>query len=95
VWPLPLPREYPKLLESEVADLRNIGTQSNGGALTAGLFLQEFVDGAPWVHLDIAGPARAGGDDGYTVKGGTGFGVRTLIELARAFEVPAGGKPAR
>ncbi len=95
VWPLPLPQEYRKLLESEVADLRNIGTQGNGGALTAGLFLQEFVDGAPWAHLDIAGPARAGGDDGYTVKGGTGFGVRTLIELARAFEVPAGGKPAR
>jgi leucyl aminopeptidase len=86
MWPLPLPPEYRKLLDSEVADLRNIGTQSNGGALTAGLFLQEFVDGAPWVHLDIAGPARAGSDDGYTVKGGTGFGVRTLIELARTFK---------
>ena len=56
VWPLPLPTEYRKLLESEVADLKNIGG-SYGGALTAGLFLQEFVDGVPWVHLDIAGPA--------------------------------------
>jgi hypothetical protein len=56
-----------------------------GGALTAGLFLQEFVDGAPWVHLDIAGPARAGSDDGYVVKGGTGFGVRTLVELDDTF----------
>jgi len=90
VWPLPLPPEYRKMLESEVADLRNIGTQSYGGALTAGLFLQEFVGGAPWVHLDIAGPARAGADDGYLVKGGTGFGVRTLLELAEAFEAPVG-----
>jgi leucyl aminopeptidase len=88
VWPLPLPTEYRKQLESEVADMKNIGG-SYGGALTAGLFLQEFVDGAPWVHLDIAGPARAGADDGYLTKGGTGFGVRTLVELARAFEVPS------
>ncbi len=87
VWPLPLPPEYRKQLESEVADLKNIGS-SYGGALTAGLFLQEFVDGAPWVHLDIAGPARASADDGYLVKGGTGFGVRTLIELARGYEAP-------
>jgi leucyl aminopeptidase len=88
VWPLPLPTEYRKQLESEVADIKNIGG-SYGGALTAGLFLQEFVDGAPWVHLDIAGPARAGADDGYVTKGGTGFGVRTLIELARTFQAPA------
>jgi leucyl aminopeptidase len=87
VWHLPLPQEYRKQLESEVADLKNIGG-SYGGALTAGLFLQEFVDGAPWVHLDIAGPARAGADDGYVVKGGTGYGVRTLVELARTFEAP-------
>jgi leucyl aminopeptidase len=88
VWPLPLPTEYRKQLESEVADMKNIGG-SYGGALTAGLFLQEFVDGAPWVHLDIAGPARAGADDGYLTKGGTGFGVRTLVELARTFEPPS------
>jgi leucyl aminopeptidase len=88
VWPLPLPPEYRKQLESEVADMKNIGG-SYGGALTAGLFLQEFVDGAPWVHLDIAGPARANADDGYLAKGGTGFGVRTLVELARAYEAPA------
>jgi leucyl aminopeptidase len=87
VWPLPLPKEYRKQLESEVADMKNIGG-SYGGALTAGLFLQEFVDGAPWVHLDIAGPARANADDGYLTKGGTGFGVRTLVELARTFAPP-------
>jgi leucyl aminopeptidase len=90
VWPLPLPKEYRKLLESEVADLKNISSGGYGGALTAGLFLQEFVTPeTPWAHLDIAGPARANGDDGYLVKGGTGFGVRTLVELVSNFEAPA------
>jgi leucyl aminopeptidase len=88
VWPLPLPSEYRKLLESEVADVRNISSGSYGGALTAGLFLREFVDDVPWAHLDIAGPARAGSDDGYIAKGGTGFGVRTLVELATGFTPP-------
>jgi leucyl aminopeptidase len=94
VWPLPLPPEYRKQLESEVADLRNIGSGSYGGALTAGLFLREFVDGVPWAHLDIAGPARAGSDDGYIAKGGTGFGVRTLVELATGFTKPPQPKGA-
>ena len=91
LWPLaPAESSTGEQLESEVADLRNIGTGgAGGGALTAGLFLQEFVDGVPWVHLDIAGPAHAGSDDGYLVKGGTGFGVRTLLELAQHFEPPA------
>lgn len=88
VWPLPLPKDYRKLIDSDVADMKNIGG-SYGGAITAGLFLQEFVTDAPWVHLDIAGPARASSDDGVLVKGGTGFGVRTLVELARSFEAPA------
>jgi leucyl aminopeptidase len=90
VWPLPLPTEYRKLLDSEVADLRNISTGNYGGALTAGIFLQQFVGDRPWVHLDIAGPARASADDAYLVKGGTGFAVRTLVELAGAFAVPEG-----
>jgi len=90
VWPLPLPTDYRKQLDSEVADLRNIGTGGYGGALTAGIFLQQFVGDRPWVHLDIAGPARAPSDDGYLVKGGTGFGVRTLLELVTTFEVPTG-----
>jgi leucyl aminopeptidase len=88
VWPLPLPEEYRKMLDSEIADLRNIGTAPYGGALTAGLFLREFAGDVPWTHLDIAGPARASADDGYIVKGGTGFGVRTLIEIARTFTPP-------
>jgi len=99
VWPLPLPSDYRKLLESEVADLRNISTGSYGGALTAGLFLKEFVGDVPWAHLDIAGPARAASDDAHVSRGGTGFGVRTIVELASTFEAPApksnGAKPKR
>ncbi len=81
MWPLPLPKQYRKLIDSEIADMKNIGTGGYGGALTAGLFLEEFVAGVPWAHLDIAGPARASSDDGYTRRGASGFGVRTLVEL--------------
>jgi leucyl aminopeptidase len=88
VWSLPLPPEYRKLLDSEVADLKNVSSGGYGGALTAGLFLEAFVDRATWAHLDIAGPARAASDDGELTKGGTGFGVRTLLELASTFEPP-------
>jgi leucyl aminopeptidase len=89
VWPLPLPEEYRKGIESEVADMKNISSPPGaGGALTAGLILGEFVDGVPWAHLDIAGPARSDTDEGYTRKGATGFGVRTLIELVSRFEPP-------
>ncbi len=96
VWPLPLPAEYRKFLDSETADLRNIATVNFGGALTAGIFLEQFVGDRPWVHLDIAGPSRASGDDGYLLKGGTGFGVRTLIEVAEDFSAPAAkAAPAR
>lgn len=84
VWPLPLPKEYRKLIDSEVADMKNIGTGGHAGALTAGLFLQEFVNDVPWVHLDIAGPARVSADDGYACRGATGFGVRTLLEYLTA-----------
>jgi leucyl aminopeptidase len=85
-WPMPLPEELRKSLDSEVADLSNIGDR-NGGMLTAGLFLKEFVpDGVRWAHLDIAGPAFNQGEAyGYTPKGGTGVPVRSLVEfLARA-----------
>ena len=77
-WRLPLPPEYRKDIESDVADLKNVGDRY-GGALFAGLFLEQFVDDRPWVHLDIAGPARAESDDGYLSKGSTGVAVRTLL----------------
>ena len=90
VWHLPLPGDYRKQLDSPVADLKNIGNRW-GGTLTAALFLQEFVaDGIPWAHLDIAGPAWTDSVDGEAAKGGTGFGVRLLVDLIRNFS-PTGG----
>jgi leucyl aminopeptidase len=81
MWPLPLYDEYLEQLKSDVADLKNTGGRW-GGALTAGLFLREFVDRTqPWVHLDIAGPAFASTDHPYWGKGGTGAAAATLIEL--------------
>lgn len=80
-WPLPMPAHLRKGLDSEIADLRNIGANGYGGALTAALFLQEFVDGRPWVHIDIAGPADTTSAWDENARGGTGYGVRTLAAL--------------
>jgi len=82
VWHLPLPTEYRKQLDSQTADLSNIGSGRFGGTLIAGLFLQEFVGDTPWVHLDIAGPVTTDEIEGEFTKGATGFGVRTLLEIA-------------
>jgi len=85
VWPLPLPDAYEKMLESNIADVKNIGG-AYGGALTAGLFLRGFVkQGQPWIHVDLAGPSNSDGDDGEVSKGATGFGVRTLIEMVTSW----------
>jgi len=80
-WPLPLPAEYRRDIDSQVADMKNIGNPSQAGSIIAGLFLQEFVDDRPWAHLDIAGTAFGDTDQGYTSRGATGFGLRTLVEL--------------
>jgi leucyl aminopeptidase len=81
MWPLPLPADYDDQLKSDVADVKNIGSRY-GGSLTAGLFLKRFVgDDIPWAHIDIAGPAYASDAADVSPKGGTGFGVRTLVEL--------------
>jgi leucyl aminopeptidase len=89
MWPMPLPTDLRSSLDSQVADIANIGERM-GGMLTAGIFLKEFVpDGLRWVHLDIAGPSfNEGSAYGYTPKGGTGAGVRTLVRVAE--EVAAG-----
>ena len=80
LWRLPLDEEYRSALDSEIADMKNIGDRY-GGAIYAALLLQEFVGDGPWVHLDIAGPARAAKAEHYITKGGSGFGVRTLVAL--------------
>ncbi|MFE9298076.1 leucyl aminopeptidase [Streptomyces niveus] len=82
-WPMPLPSELLKGMDSPTADIANMGERMGGG-LVAGLFLKEFVgEGITWAHLDIAGPAfHEGAPYGYTPKGGTGSSVRTLVRLA-------------
>ncbi len=80
LWQLPLVKEYKDMIKSSVADMKNIGG-AYGGAITAALILQEFVSEVPWAHLDIAGPAFAESDNAMGPKGGTGFGVRTLIRF--------------
>ena len=79
VWPMPLENEYLDMIKSDVADMKNSGGRW-GGAITAALFLREFVEeGIPWAHLDIAGPALVENDRPYRPAGGTGVMVRTLL----------------
>ncbi|KQS60204.1 peptidase M17 [Geodermatophilus sp. Leaf369] len=91
-WRMPLAEEHVAhlraQLDSPVADANN--APGNPGATTAALFLQPFTGGLPWAHLDVAGPARAGADHGDTVKGGTGFAVRTLLRWLES-GAPGGG----
>jgi leucyl aminopeptidase len=88
VWQLPLERKrYRKLLDSDVADVKNVGGP-HGGAITAAVFLSEFVGDVPWAHLDIAGPMKVDGDESWRSKGATGFGTRLLVELAMSFSAP-------
>jgi leucyl aminopeptidase len=83
-WPMPLPEELRKGLDSTVADIANVTSDRHGGMLVGGLFLREFVpDGVRWAHVDIAGPAYNSGEPyGYTPKGGTGAAVRMLVQVA-------------
>ena len=81
MWRMPMPEEYREQIRSDIADVKNTGDRF-GGAITAALFLAEFVDKTPWVHADIAGPSLSNRESGYTVKGATGAGVRTLVQLA-------------
>lgn len=90
VWRLPLVRSYRAELDSDIADLKNIGG-ANAGSITAGLFLEEFVNGRPWAHIDIAGTAQSSSARRWINRGTTGFGVRLLIEVARTFRPPQAG----
>ena len=82
VWHMPLVDDYRDSLESDVADLNHAADKGDysAGSVTAALYLEHFVGDARWVHLDIAGPARSESDSGENVKGGTGFGVRFLLD---------------
>lgn len=82
MWQLPFDDNLKEKLKSDVADLKNLGDRY-GGAITAGMFLENFVDKTPWVHIDIAGPAFHEKGWGYNPKGASGFGVRTLLEYIK------------
>jgi leucyl aminopeptidase len=82
MWPMPMDDEYKELLKSAFADMPNIGTRG-AGSITAALFLKEWVEDIPWVHLDIAGTAWIDEPKPYLSKGPTGISMRTFVELAR------------
>ncbi len=86
MWMMPLHARYTKLIDSKIADVRNIATSRYGGSITAALFLQQFIhEGQKWCHIDIAGPAFAERSlNTYTPYGGTGYGVATLIRYIQS-----------
>lgn len=84
-WPLPMDSDFEEMLKSKVADLKNVPPARWGGAIAGGKFLEQFVAGVPWVHLDIAGPAWADHEGPSRDAGGTGAFVRTLVELAATY----------
>jgi len=85
MWELPNDTEYLEQIKSSIADLKNTGGRY-AGTITAGLFIGEFAAKTPWVHIDIAGTSDAEKDKGYNLKGGTGVGVRTLVQLMKMLE---------
>jgi leucyl aminopeptidase len=85
LWRMPLPAQYEKHIESQVADMKNVGPRY-GGSITAALFIQKFVNGVPWAHIDMASTAWKPGSTVPTIpSGATGFGVRLLDRLAADF----------
>ena len=87
VWELPFVREYRRKLDSKIADIKNMGGE-NAGTITAALFLEEFVSGVPFGHLDICGPMMTDTDDSWRSVGATAFGTRLLAQLALDFRKP-------
>ncbi len=85
-WQLPMPEDYKELLKSDFADINNIGKTRWGGAITAALFLSEFVSDTRWAHVDIAGPAYIKKENAYCPAGGTGFGVRLICDVLKKLE---------
>jgi leucyl aminopeptidase len=83
VWRLPLHPDYKELTRGKVADLVNVSEQRKASSAYAASFLEEFVDGRPWAHLDIAGVAWDQDNRDYVGKGASGWGVRLLVDLAR------------
>ena len=82
IWELPLSDDYKDLSKSSIADIANSSnSRGTAGAIEGGLFLKNFVGKTPWIHLDIAGPSYLDNDFNYMPKGGTGFGIRLLLDF--------------
>jgi leucyl aminopeptidase len=94
LWPMPMPEDYADHIESDIADMKNIGKAGQAGAISAALILQRFTGGLPWAHLDIAGPGRSAETAGYLSKGGTAFGLRTLLALLEDYGQESDGSNA-
>jgi leucyl aminopeptidase len=87
MWRLPLDDEYKEQIKSNIADIMNTGGRW-GGAVTAAMFLKEFAEDTPWIHLDIAGTAWMEDSKAWIAKGPSGIAVRSLVEFAREFGNP-------
>ncbi len=85
-WRLPLGEEYDEMINSDIADMKNVGSGRGAGSVTAAQFLKRFVGETKWAHLDIAGVAWKGKGDAMAVKGATGYGLRLLDALVRTYE---------
>lgn len=85
-WRLPIGEEYDEMINSDIADMKNVGSGRGAGSITAAQFLHRFVGKTKWAHLDIAGVAWRGKGDAMAVKGASGYGVRLLDELVKIYE---------
>jgi leucyl aminopeptidase len=86
LWRLPLGKAYAKHIKSEIADIKNTGRARQAGSTAGAVFIEQFVNGVPWAHLDVAGTVWSSRDLPLSAKGATGFGVRLLDALARSYE---------
>ena len=84
-WRLPVEDDYKEMIKSSIADIMNTGGSRWGGAITAAMFLKEFVEDTPWIHLDIAGLAWTEEQKPWMAKGPSGFAVRTITEWVRSY----------
>lgn len=89
LWRMPLVDGYESHIDSEIADMKNIGKAGSAGMISAALLLRRFTDGRPWVHLDIAGPGRSDSNRGYSTKGATAFGARAIVAFLDAVATKA------
>ncbi len=86
LWRMPIGEDYDKMINSDIADMKNVGSGRGAGSTTAAQFLKRFIGETKWAHLDIAGVALKGKGDAFAIKGATGFGVNLLNDLVKKYE---------